>query len=59
MILSIPDDYQISERVKNASPEVLSKILDIGEFVYFEAQQAVQNNQIESRLEELKDELNT
>ena len=59
MILSIPDDYQVSERVKNATPEVISKILDIGEFVYFEAQQAVQNNQIESRLEELKDELNT
>ena len=49
--LSLPLDYILSERIKNASPEVIATILEIGEFVYFEAHKVVQNNQLRETLE--------
>ena len=50
-MIDLPLDYIISERVKNVSPEYRVKILEIGEFVYFEAHKVVQNNQLKEELE--------
>ena len=55
-MLSLPDDYVLSKRLVSSSPDVIAKIIEIGEFVYFEARQAIENKQMEIEIDEIKKE---
>ena len=52
--LKLPDDYVMSERVKNASADTLVKIINFGEFVYFDAHQTMSKDMFEQKFEQNK-----
>lgn len=57
MHLQLPENYVISERLKNASESDIEKILSIGEFVFFEGYQSANKDLFEKKYEILKNNL--
>ena len=53
-MINLPSNYIPSERLQTLPSDVIVKIIEIGEFVYFEAQQAIENKQMEIKINELK-----
>ena len=45
----------MSERLSNVSPEVMVKIIELGEYVYFEAHKAVSNKDMETKISEMRE----
>lgn len=52
--LKLPDDYVMSERLRNASVDTLVKIVNIGEFIYFDAHQTMTKDMFEQKYEQVK-----
>lgn len=52
--IKLPDDYVMSDRLKNASSETLIKIIQFGEFVYYDAHQTMSKDMLEQKFEQNK-----
>lgn len=52
--LKLPDDYVMSNRLKNTSNSELVKILHIGEFIYFEGYSSFTKDTYEQKYEHMK-----
>lgn len=52
--LKLPDDYVMSERLRDATQETLVKIVNIGEFIYFDANQTMSKEFYEQKYEQVK-----